>query len=156
MDLKTRMLRADRAQGIADDRPRALHTRLEFEIAGGHQAPRIARQVVHGLRTELDAQRLNEVRLLVTELVTNCVRHAHIGSTQAVTVTLELDESMLYGAVSNPGAGFEPPDPPAELDGEGGRGLLLVDQLTDRWGIDDVHEARVWFEISRRTNGGRP
>jgi len=155
MDLTTRTSTPDRAHDVDDDRPRALHTRLEFEIAGGRQAPRIAREVVRGLGTELDAQRLNEVRLLVTELVTNCVRHAHIGGAQTVTVSLELDESTLYVAVSNPGTGFEPPAPPPE-EREGGRGLLLVDRLADRWGVDDVHEARVWFEVSRTANGGPP
>jgi len=157
MDLTTRTFPTARARGVDDDRPPALHTRLEFEIAGGDHAPRIARQVVHGLRTELDARRLNEVRLLVTELVTNCVRHADIDRKKTVTVSLELDASTLYVAVSNPGAGFEPPEPPpAEQEREGGRGLLLVDRLADRWGVDDVHEARVWFEISRSSNGGPP
>src|SRR3954451_12852925 len=129
----------------------APHARLEFEIAGGEQAPAAARRVVEGLGSELDARRLDDVRLLVTELVTNCVRHAHVGSDGPITVSLELTPASLHVAVSNPGAAFEAPCPPAEADGAavGGRGLVLVDKLADRWGIDDVHEARVWFEVSR-------
>ena len=52
--------------------------------------------------------------------------------------------------VTDQGAGFEPtvlrPDP-----GErpGGWGLWLVDQLTDRWGVDFSHSTRVWCEFER-------
>ena len=129
--------------------PLAVHTRLEFEIAGGTHAPAVARQVILGLGTELEPDRLNQVRLLVTELVTNCVRHAGIGRDTTVTVSLELGESTLHVAVSNPGAAFDPPDAPPDDDAEGGRGLVLVDRLSERWGIDDVHEARVWFVVPR-------
>jgi anti-sigma regulatory factor (Ser/Thr protein kinase) len=150
MDLTTGMSNETGEGGLDRDRPLTLHTRLEFEFAGGTRAPTVARQVVQGLGTELDVRRLNEVRLLVTELVTNCVRHAGIDREATVTVSLELDESNLYVAVSNPGAAFEAPEPPPEsAESEGGRGLVLVDRLADRWGIDDVHEARVWFEVSR-------
>ena len=94
---------------------------------------------------------MDEVRLLVSELVTNCVRHADAARGTPITVSLELTATALYVAVSNPGAAFEVPDKPAEDDepAEGGRGLELVAKLADRWGIDDVHEARVWFEVSR-------
>jgi anti-sigma regulatory factor (Ser/Thr protein kinase) len=131
-----------------------VHTRLEFEINGGSQAPSVARQVVQGLGGQLDARRLNEVRLLVTELVTNSVRHGGISSETTMTVSLELSETTLYVAVSNPGAAFEPPEQEKDGEREGGRGLAILDRLADRWGIDDVHEARVWFEVSRAAAAG--
>jgi anti-sigma regulatory factor (Ser/Thr protein kinase) len=99
----------------------------------------------------MDGRRVDEVRLLVTELVTNCVRHAGAGRETPITVSLELTATLLHVAVSNPGIAFEAPNPLGATNGsgEGGRGLLLVDRLAQRWGIDDVHEARVWFEVSR-------
>jgi anti-sigma regulatory factor (Ser/Thr protein kinase) len=135
--------------------PPATHSRLEFEIAGGDQAPAAARQVVAGLGPVMDDRRLEEVQLLVTELVTNCVRHAGIGKETSITVGLELTPSALHVAVSNPGVAFDVPGPPepSEEPAAGGRGLLLVERLADRWGIDDVHEARVWFEVSRAAAG---
>ena len=47
-------------------------------------------------------------------------------------MSLELSESTLYVAVSNPGAAFDPPDVPPGGDCEGGRALLLVDGVADR------------------------
>jgi anti-sigma regulatory factor (Ser/Thr protein kinase) len=131
--------------------PPATHARLEFEIAGGEQAPAAARRVVEGLENAMDGRRVDEVRLLVTELVTNCVRHAGAGKDTPITVSLELTPTVLHVAVSNPGIAFEAPDPLGSPNGatEGGRGLVLVDRLAQCWGIDDVHEARVWFEVSR-------
>jgi anti-sigma regulatory factor (Ser/Thr protein kinase) len=135
----------------------AVHTRLEFEIPGGRRAPTVARQMVQRLGADLDEQRLNEVRLLVTELVTNSVRHAGAGRRSTVTVSVELTDTTLRVTVSNPGAAFEAPiQAPAGEETEGGRGLMLVEKLADRWGIDDVREARVWFEVSRAEGGGGP
>jgi anti-sigma regulatory factor (Ser/Thr protein kinase) len=131
--------------------PPATHARLEFEIAGGEQAPAAARRVVDELDVEMDDRRMDEVMLLVTELVTNCVRHAGAGEDTPITVSLELTATTVHVAVSNPGVAFDPPDPVTVPDGsaESGRGLMLVDRLAHSWGIDDVHEARVWFEVSR-------
>jgi hypothetical protein len=53
--------------------------------------------------------------------------------------------------VSDSGPGFDPvstrPDPGG--NDPGGWGLWLVDQLTDRWGVDLSHSARVWMEFDR-------
>src|SRR5207245_2733634 len=50
--------------------------------------------------------------------------------------------------VSDPGPGFQPrtagPEP-------GGFGLMLVERLADRWGVDPGGRSRVWFEIDRRS-----
>lgn len=150
MDLTTGTSSTAAKAGLGREPPPTVHRRLEFEISGGTHAPSVARQVVERLGTELDASRLQEVQLLVTELVTNSVRHAGVGRDTTVTVSLELTRSTLHVAVSNPGAAFRAPAPPPDAEvAEGGRGLLLVDRLADRWGIEDVHEARVWFEVSR-------
>src|SRR5437868_1444414 len=115
--------------------PPATHARLEFEIAGGEQAPAAARRVVEGLESAMDGKRVDEVRLLVTELVTNCVRHAGASQETSITVSLELTATVLHVAVSNPGMAFEAPTAPSGPNGsvEGGRGLVLVDRLAQRW-----------------------
>jgi anti-sigma regulatory factor (Ser/Thr protein kinase) len=131
--------------------PPATHARLEFEIAGGEEAPAAARKVVEGLETALDQQRVDQVRLLVTELVTNCVRHAGAGLETPITVSLELTATVLHVAVSNPGGAFESPDPLGGADGsaEGGRGLMLVDEMADEWGVAQVaHGKQVWFRLA--------
>ena len=51
-------------------------------------------------------------------------------------------------AVSDSGAGFSAPRPPAP-DGTGGRGLLAVDRLARRWGVEREPPATVWVEVGR-------
>jgi anti-sigma regulatory factor (Ser/Thr protein kinase) len=75
--------------------------------------------------------------LLVTELVTNSVRHAGLGPADEVVVRFTDHGASVRLSVSDPGAGFAPvaarPDDP--LSG-GGRGLLIVAALSTAWGVD--------------------
>ena len=117
-------------------------------IGGGAHAAGKARRELSRLRADLDPPLLESVRLLVTELVTNSVRHADAG-------TVEL--AVLVGAervrveIANPGSHFEPvigEDDPASEDGWG---LFLVDRISDSWGVveEDEGKQRVWFELRR-------
>jgi hypothetical protein len=49
--------------------------------------------------------------------------------------------------VSDAGPGFVPRPPAPDLDSEAGRGLLIVDALADRWGVDTSAGTRVWAEV---------
>ena len=90
--------------------------------------------------------------LLLTELVTNAIRHSRARRGQAVGLALELWPTGLRMAVTDPGPGFEwrrrAGDQPAE---EGGYGLVLVDRLARRWGIRRTSgRSTVWFELDLR------
>jgi anti-sigma regulatory factor (Ser/Thr protein kinase) len=90
---------------------------------------------------------METMRLLVTELVTNSVKHARARS---VSVKAVIAGPAIWLAVTDPGPGFEPR--PAMRRGrkrdDSGWGLHLVDNLADRWGVDRVGDAtRVWFEL---------
>lgn len=95
--------------------------------------------------------------LLVTELVTNSVRHGGSTEDDEVEVRIEVDEHRLRVEVQDrgPGAGaLEPPAPglPSGTD-EGGFGLLFVNSLADRWGSErGADGTTVWFELD--TAGG--
>jgi anti-sigma regulatory factor (Ser/Thr protein kinase) len=130
-------------------------TRLQFAIPGGALAPSAARHIVGDLAGVLDERRLDDVRLLVTELVTNSVLHGGVGTQSTVLLTLAVSEETLFVSVANPGEGFEAPAHVAPMNGMagGGRGLQLVDTVAERWGIEDVREGRVWFEVSRARTG---
>ena len=57
---------------------------------------------------------------------------------------------LLRIEVTDYGIGFLPPaTSPARGNAAGGWGLWLVDQLTDRWGVDCSHSTRVWVEFDR-------
>jgi anti-sigma regulatory factor (Ser/Thr protein kinase) len=84
------------------------------------------------------------VELLLTELASNVVRHART----LFNVGMVWDGHTLRGEVTD--ANPVPPEPEdrSEPDGTGGRGLMLVEELADRWGFDErCHGKTVWFEI---------
>jgi anti-sigma regulatory factor (Ser/Thr protein kinase) len=88
------------------------------------------------------------MRLLVSELVTNSVRHARLESSGWINIAVEEKPRALRVAVSDPGIGFdERPGP--QPGGGSGWGLHLVEQLADRWGVSKDGETKVWFEIDR-------
>jgi hypothetical protein len=53
--------------------------------------------------------------------------------------------------VIDEGPGFEPRPTRSVNPIEDGFGLTLVEQLSDRWGVEVDDETRVWFEIDRKT-----
>jgi anti-sigma regulatory factor (Ser/Thr protein kinase) len=88
--------------------------------------------------------RPDDLALVVSELVTNAVVHAHA---QTVPVHLELEGVGAMVSVDDPSA-LTPVPTPAEPWGEHGRGLLVVEMLSDRWGCTPIPGGkRVWCEI---------
>jgi anti-sigma regulatory factor (Ser/Thr protein kinase) len=90
---------------------------------------------------------LDDIRLLVSELVTNAVRHADARSAGEVGLDVTIDRGRVRVEVADPGAGFEPQPRDDEMNRPGGWGLYLVDRIADRWGVVRNHLNRVWFEI---------
>lgn len=89
---------------------------------------------------------LATARLLVSELVTNAVRHGR----GEITLRAQLFEDRLLVEVIDEGDGFnhEPRKRDFDPTGAGGWGLSIVDAESSRWGIrhDSTH---VWFELER-------
>jgi anti-sigma regulatory factor (Ser/Thr protein kinase) len=119
-----------------------------LEIAATPEAPTAARRWLDAI-SELRSlgQVAFDVRLLVTELVANSVRHAELTASDRITVTLELNADRLRVEVRDPGAGFAFPVRPQKLRIEGGRGLQIVAAIAHRWGIERASPIAVWFEI---------
>jgi anti-sigma regulatory factor (Ser/Thr protein kinase) len=121
--------------------------RKRRQLESGPKAPAEARDTVVGwLAGATSASALEDVKLLVSELVTNAVRHPD----QEGPIELELSVAGegIRIAVSDPGEGFTKPTVgPPPPDALGGRGLLIVDRLASRWGVDPGRPTRVWFEL---------
>jgi len=80
------------------------------------------------------ADRLDDVRLVVSEVVTNAIRAQGAASTgHDIDLRWDVDEQMVRLVVRDHGGGFEPPtDPPwPGYEGEGGYGLPLISALAD-------------------------
>jgi len=100
----------------------------------------LARRAVEATGAGLSAEQADVARLLVSELVTNAVRH---GAGDQVELVLRVGERSARFEVHD--AGGQQPElrPPAGADG--GYGLNLVASLASRWGADP--DAGVWFEL---------
>jgi len=105
-----------------------------------------ARELIRSLyaSTGVDADS-DTVLLLVSELVSNAVRHAG----GAVEVCARQVGSTLRVEVSD-GSATMPQVQVHSIESTGGRGLQMVDELADRWGVDALAAGAgktVWFEI---------
>jgi anti-sigma regulatory factor (Ser/Thr protein kinase) len=95
------------------------------------------------------ADRLADILLLVSELVTNSVRHAGLAGTDLIELHVDVDTGTVRIEVIDPGPGFaaDRADPNPSLGV--GWGLHLVELLAQRWGVDTRGSRTVtWFELS--------
>ena len=117
----------------------SVHVRLERNA----DAVAVARDAALAFRSVLSPQRLEDIRLVVSQLVANSVIH---GRGPIVDLRLRAEGSDVRGEVVDDGDGFAPPPPPT-LDQPGGRGLAIVGALTRSWGIERG-STHVWFELA--------
>lgn len=122
--------------------------RLHLKLRPGPEAAGEGRHALDRLEGAIDAERLSELRLLVTELLTNSVRHG--ASREWITLDVEICANAVRAVVTDQGRGFVPdPSPRPHPDRPGGWGLCLVDHLADRWGVERRRGTSVWFELQR-------
>jgi anti-sigma regulatory factor (Ser/Thr protein kinase) len=118
---------------------------------GGVTAARVARQAVREeFKDALPGRRLADVELLVSELATNSIRHAGATEADELSIQADVEPDRVRVRLSDPGAGFDEHTPsPPRTGGSGGYGLLLLDRLSDRWGVQREGHFSVWFEVRR-------
>jgi anti-sigma regulatory factor (Ser/Thr protein kinase) len=118
-----------------------------LELSGGPLAPARARRQVGELLTDrIGEEHLFDVCVLVSELVTNAVRHAGADEQETVIVHLALAADVLRVEVCDQGPGFEPPAVPRRRAGGGGNGLVLLARMSSNWGVASDDGTCVWFE----------
>ena len=133
---------------LAPPRPGSgTKNRIEVEFEAGPTAAASARNALMALDGRVADDLLADVRLLVSELVTNSVRHSGIRNHDRVHMQVQVTETTLRVEVADPGEGFAPQPRDMDRTRPGGWGLYLVDQLADRWGVARDHLNRVWFEM---------
>jgi anti-sigma regulatory factor (Ser/Thr protein kinase) len=118
---------------------------LRLSLPADAQAPRAARAALRGLHCLDDGVRATAT-LLLSELVTNAVRHAGLRADEEIDVTIAVGDGVRV-AVADGGPGFVHDLAARAGRPDGGRGLFLVDLLATRWGVDRGACARVWFEL---------
>jgi anti-sigma regulatory factor (Ser/Thr protein kinase) len=120
---------------------------LRYVLPHDASAPAAARQALGALSGTLADGALAELQLLVSELVTNAVRHgrARDGGTVELSVVLARKKARI--SVVDGGNGFVPPGPPSDPAQPGGWGLVVVDRLARRWGVEHEPCTSVWMEV---------
>ena len=121
---------------------------LSYELAGGPYAVTAARLALSDIDEMVDETQAFDVRLLVSELVTNSVQHARVSADDSITLEVSISDATVRIQVKDQGPGFERPKVAPPPDADAGWGLFLVEQLADSWGVDTPERA-VWFEIAR-------
>jgi len=121
--------------------------RYELDLGQRPGSAADARRALGEVADHLSPRRLADARLLVSELVTNALRHAQLHDTDVITLVLETGEQCLRIEVRDPGPGFELVEPAPDPARSSGWGLYLVRELADRWGVDRRPDNCVWFEF---------
>jgi anti-sigma regulatory factor (Ser/Thr protein kinase) len=126
-------------------RVRALY-KIEAQPEGPAQARRI---IADELSARIPAPVLDDVKLMVSELVTNGIVHGSTQGQSAVTLDL-LVNGHIRCRVLDHGEGFARRagrGGPGGWEGLGGWGLQVVEELSDSWGMQSSAErTEVWFE----------
>jgi hypothetical protein len=119
---------------------------LEFALPPGPAAVPAARRALGAVGHLVEPDRFADLRLLVSELVTNSLRHAGLAD-PGTRLELRVKAGVIRVRVSDRGSGFEPRVRTPHPRQRWGWGLLLVDRLADRWGTRPGDPSSVWFEM---------
>lgn len=118
---------------------------MTLQVESNTEAPSLSRSRLASVRSKLEP-RYEDVVLVVSELVTNSVRH---GSSTGIDVKVTAQEGRIRVEVADDGPGFSPDAPRGE-----GLGLSIVEKVADRWGLrEDRSRFTVWAELSTPNQG---
>lgn len=126
-----------------------LPPQIDERLPGSLTAAAEARRKLEPFQSLLGSRRLEELRLLVNEMVTNSLRHAG-GLKAGIGLKVGATADVLRVEVTDQGPGFDPEVNPPTVDQTSGRGLFLVQALSDRWGVIRSGGTMVWAEIDLR------
>ena len=123
-----------------DPRPAVGHdgrvAHLAFWVVATPRAVQAARRAIDCLADWIPEAQLSDLYVIVSELVTNSVRHAGLSPSSSVGIDLVVEPGSLRGRISDPGVGFDPATVPEPVPGQGGGwGLHIVRQMARSWGV---------------------
>ena len=132
---------------------------VDLRLPPDISSPAVARHALNPLEERFDEETLFKLRLMLTELVTNSIRHAELRDADRIVVRVTWEPGSLRVEVLDAGRG---PSAPAmipaesgweyqdagELEPMGGWGLAMVETLADSWGVTSNGGTTVWFEVA--------
>jgi anti-sigma regulatory factor (Ser/Thr protein kinase) len=120
---------------------------LDLNLPIDARSPARARHALDDVQGRIPADVMERFRIAVTELVTNSIQHADLAPGDVVRVLVQVRDDHLRVEVINAGLPFATRTRRPGSTRESGRGLMLVERSTDRWGMKGTDGVRLWFEI---------
>jgi anti-sigma regulatory factor (Ser/Thr protein kinase) len=133
--------------GRPERRPRSSEPLIRLDLDPAERPARAARAAVRALPEPRAASSREDLELLVTELVANSERHARLGPGDRIGLRVLDHAPALRVEVRDPGGGFAPAARDPGPSATGGRGMLIVDRLARRWGVERSDGTCLWFEL---------
>jgi anti-sigma regulatory factor (Ser/Thr protein kinase) len=123
---------------------------LSIELERNVRAPAIARAAVSEqlMATGIDGSLGQTIVLLVSEVVSNAVRHSTGPAQAAIGLEATVTPRAVRIAVTDAGDGFAPRPRDPNRPGEG-YGLFLLEKAARSWGVEGDGRTTVWFELDR-------
>jgi anti-sigma regulatory factor (Ser/Thr protein kinase) len=123
---------------------------MRLELQRNVRAPAIARSAVAEQLGSMgvDGSLGQTIVLLVSEVVSNAVRHSAAPAEAAIALEASITEQSVRIAVTDAGEGFTPRQRDPDRIGEG-YGLYLLEKAASRWGVEGDGGTTVWFELER-------
>lgn len=121
---------------------------MEFSASFPHDVDAIpaARRALDRFAPELDELTMRNARLIVSELVTNVVRHVPAG-TGDIELRVACEQGELRIEVADHGPGFTPEPQEDFHEASSGWGLHILARTASRWGVEHDGANRVWCEM---------
>jgi anti-sigma regulatory factor (Ser/Thr protein kinase) len=118
----------------------STHADFPDDPASAAAARRFTREALSGLASQL----IEQATLVVSELASNAIRHAHSDFT--VTIDASVDEVRIEVSDDN---GDLPVRGTPDLTAPAGRGLFIVEALSRQWGVTTTPGGKaVWAVLS--------
>lgn len=129
--------------------PQALPDGVELTLPATTDAPAQARRAARDALAHWSPERRDAALLVISELVTNAVRHGSDGPTDAIELRVQRRGGATRIEVSDDNASRrEIVYAPRRGDQRSGWGLPIVAELTDRWGVEHRGTCTcVWCEL---------
>jgi anti-sigma regulatory factor (Ser/Thr protein kinase) len=124
---------------------------LSRSFTADRTAPRAARHAVDELNGHIDPALKDDIRLLVSEVITNSVIHAQPQTPGEVDLDVWASDAVVRVAITDRGPGFVAAKNPRGGE-RSGWGLMMVDRLAHRWGVELDEGTEVWFEFQQRSS----
>ena len=127
--------------------------RIHRSFAPDAASIRAARRFVLDAIGDAPQELRDPISVMVSELAMNAVQYAHA----TFEVSVELTDGRLRVEVTDAGGGNPAAQPLPPATSLHGRGLFLVDQMSDEWGVSPPGhgpEKSVWFQLAVRSAQG--